>query len=237
MNHPIPAVVMALAALALPAAAQTPLAEAGTTVTLVRVAKPWYAPRALVAGKMRETIAEYDKLPGLVYKVYTIAQEDGRYGGLYLWRDRASAEQWFNPAWFARVEKERGVAGEVRTFAAARVADYTPGGTRAAPKSDAVATVLLLPTAAAADAGRRSETLRGTLPARPDGLLREYWIAGAGSAGLALLWRDEASARAALDGAWSGRAATAVGTAPVAEWYDAPVLTPSVLPANRLQAN
>jgi len=88
--------------IATPAAAQTPATDSAPApvVVIVRVPKPWYAPKALVASKMRDTIAEYDKLPGLKYKIYTLAQADGRYGGVYLWQDRASAEAWFNPAWF-----------------------------------------------------------------------------------------------------------------------------------------
>ncbi|MFN9391298.1 MAG: YdhR family protein [Betaproteobacteria bacterium] len=87
--------------------AQTTGAAAAPVVTVVRVPKPWIAPKALVASRMRDTMAEYDKNPGLSFKIYTISQTEARYGGIYLWTDRASAQSWFNPAWFARVRTTR----------------------------------------------------------------------------------------------------------------------------------
>ncbi len=67
---------------------------------VVRVPTPWYAPKAAVWSKMRDTIPQYENIAGRSFKAYSIAQADGRCGGIYLWKDLASARAWFNPAWF-----------------------------------------------------------------------------------------------------------------------------------------
>lgn len=224
----------ALAALAIstPAMAQTEAAAGPPVVTIVRVPKPWYAPSFLVASKMRDSIPEYDKLPGLSYKIYTIGQTDGRYGGVYLWKDRKSAEAWFNPAWFARVEKERGAPGEVRYFNVLKVVDYTSGGTAANPRSDSVVAFVTVP--AGDDDG--ATQLRNSLAADMPGLLREYTVAGDGRAGVVLVWRDQAAGVQWLNDAWRARAKQSFGGEPEVEWYNAPILLPSVLPANAFAA-
>lgn len=226
----------ALAALAIatPVIAQTTGAAAAPVVTVVRVPKPWIAPKALVASKMRDTIAEYDKIPGLSFKIYTISQTEARYGGIYLWRDRASAQSWFNPAWFERVEKQRGAPGEVRYFDVLKVTDSTPGGTPAASRSDAVAALITVP--ALADGAARAAQLRATLTEAAEGRLREYSVVADGLAGVVLLWRDQAAAARALSDAWKARAQQELGAEPAVEWYDAPVLLPSALPGNALAA-
>jgi hypothetical protein len=240
MKNPIPAAVQATllaaaAATCLPAGAQSPLAP--PVVTIVRVPKPWYAPQMLVVSKMRDSMAEYAKIPGLTYKVYTLAQADKRYGGIYLWQSRQSAEAWFNPNWFARVEKERGAPGEVRTFEALKALDHTPGGTPVDERSAAVAALITVPAVAGADADAAMErvaTLRSTLGTAASGLLREMWVTGHGGVGLVLLWRNPEAGTPHLNEAWHARVARAVGAPPLVEWYYAPILLPSTMPTNGL---
>lgn len=80
----------------------------------VTVPKHWYALRTLVTSRMRDTVPEYENLPGLAFKAYSFSRADGALGGLYLWKDLASARAQFNPAWFKPVQRERRVAGQVR---------------------------------------------------------------------------------------------------------------------------
>ncbi|HLL19476.1 MAG TPA: sigma-70 family RNA polymerase sigma factor [Rubrivivax sp.] len=49
---------------------------------------------------MRDTLSQYVQLPGLAFKAYTFTESDGSFGGLYLWKDLASARAWFSPSWF-----------------------------------------------------------------------------------------------------------------------------------------
>lgn len=66
----------------------------------VTVPKHWYALRTLVTSRMRDTVPEYENLPGLAFKAYSFSL--------------ASARAQFNPAWFKPVQRERRVAGQVR---------------------------------------------------------------------------------------------------------------------------
>lgn len=192
-------------------------------LVIVAVPKPWYAPRFLVTGRMRDTMGEYGSLPGLSHKAYSFARADGAFGGLYLWRDREAARTWFGPAWFDRVQRERGTAASVRAFQVVAAVDNTPGGTPVDAHSPAVATLSL--QAATADAPPPAgEALAAAVAEdrRTPGLLRRYRVVEPGGRwGVLSLWRDEDAARQRL-----GPEAGAT-----AEWFDTPVLLPSTLPA------
>lgn len=96
-----------LVATAVPAAAQQ-------VAVLVVVPSPPGVPRERIEAGMRASVPDYAKLPGLIRKYYTIGA-DG-FGGMYLWKDRASAEAWFGPAWHERVKKTYGRDGSVTYF-------------------------------------------------------------------------------------------------------------------------
>lgn len=207
------------AALAAPLAAA---AAAEPVVAVVKVAKPWYAPQALIARKMRDTVPQYERAPGLVFKAYSFAQADGAFGGLYLWRDRAAADAWFDAAWFERVRRERGVEGEVRFFAAPVVLDN--GTPEAAAGS--VGTLVTIATPAGVSRERLVEGFNAALPEyrRVDGLLRKYFIiTDDGRFGGVYLWRDEAAAKRWFDDAWHQRVRQTYGGEARIEWFDTPV--------------
>lgn len=63
---------------------------------VVRIATPTGFTRDRVIELMRQTVPQYEALPGLMRKYYTIS-DDNAVGGIYLFRDRASAEKHFNP--------------------------------------------------------------------------------------------------------------------------------------------
>jgi heme-degrading monooxygenase HmoA len=132
-------------------------------VAVVRVPTPWYAPRALVVSKMRDTIPQYAQLPGLAFKAFSIERASKDFGGLYYWRDTASAQVWFNAAWFERVKKERGVEGRVTLYDAPLSIDNTPGGTladhgKAAPAAAAVDRMSALAESPAPGAAARASS-------------------------------------------------------------------------------
>jgi hypothetical protein len=66
-------------------------ATGSAVAVIVKVPKPWYAPRFVVVAKMRDTIPQYQALPGLAFKAFSFAQADGNFGGIYLWMDLTSA--------------------------------------------------------------------------------------------------------------------------------------------------
>jgi hypothetical protein len=196
------------------------VAATSPVAVIVKVPKPWYAPRFLVVGKMRDAIPEYEALPGLAFKAFSFAQADGHYGGIYLWKDLASAQSWFTPAWFARVEKERGARAEVRCFDVRAALDNTPGGTPKDVGSASVATVSATSRPEGAVAPLLAQALQTELAAsrQTTGLLRRYvFVTAAGSLGRISLWRDAEAARAS----------SPEGDV---ESFDTPILLPSRLP-------
>lgn len=94
----------------------TGFAPGSAVAAVVTVPKPWYAPRALVASRMRDTIPQYDAIPGLAFKAYSFAQADGQFGGVYLWKDEASARQWVSDAWKGRVRATYGSDATIEWF-------------------------------------------------------------------------------------------------------------------------
>ena len=203
---------------------------AATVVAIVKVPKPWYAPRALVVSKMRDTLPQYAQLPGLRYKAFSFAREDGDFGGLYYWQDAASARAWFNAAWFERVRKERGVEGQVRFFDALISIDNTPGGTPQDIDSAAVGTLVEIAIPAGVGRDRLYAEFKAAVPTyqKVPGLLRKHFIVSeAGTFGGLYLWKDEASAKAWFNAAWHERVKTTYGTPAKIEWFDTPILLPT----------
>lgn len=201
-------------------------AEAAPTVVVVEVARPWYAMDWMIVRRMRDAVPQYRAAPGLRFKAFTLARASGDFGGIYLWRDRAAADAWFNAAWYRRVREERGVEPRVRMFAVdgpVRIA----GAIDWATQTDAMAALVVVPE------GRRP-------PAPPEDALIAYPIRTATGTGQVLIWRDAATANRAV-AAWrkrSGREGVRV------EWFDAPILTPAagarsalVPPAMQAQAH
>ncbi|MEI7446386.1 MAG: hypothetical protein WCK28_15965 [Burkholderiales bacterium] len=236
------AVATAFAAAALSSAAHAQptggatFAPTSAVVAIVKVPKPWYAPRALVTSKMRDTIPQYDSIPGLAFKAYSFAQADGAFGGVYLWKDLGSARAFYGPAWFERVERERGVKGEVRFLEVPVAVDAVAGGTPLDANSPSVATLVLAPAPVGADRARLVKDFEAAIPAdrQVPGLLRKYDVlADDGRYGALYLWKDAASARQGLaDGgaARGGRAGEAGGV--TVEWFDTPILLPTRLAGN-----
>lgn len=210
---------------AVPAATPANEGRGGPVVVIVKVQTPWYAPDWLVVRKMRQTLQQYRQIPGLSFKIFSLARPDGEFGGIYLWQDRARAQAWFSPAWYARVRDERGVEPEVRMFDASAMFD-SAAGENLDTMEGAVATVTTV--------AKRNGDAESLVDQRVPGLLRGYAIdAGKGRRGEVHLWRSESAATRALDAAWQRRQRALHDSAPIIEWYDAPILLPSTLPINR----
>ncbi|MCE9596340.1 MAG: YdhR family protein [Spirochaetia bacterium] len=94
-------------------------------VTIVRIPIPWYAPKFAVKGKMKDSIAEYQAVPGLMAKYYTFG-EDGTFGGIYLWRNKAAADAWFTPEWIAERSKKYNVSVSVPRYEVVSIIEGPP---------------------------------------------------------------------------------------------------------------
>ena len=218
------------------AAAAAQSSGALPVVTIVRVRTPRFVPDALIRRKMRATVVQYQHLPGLAYKAFTIS-DDGYFGGAYLWTDRASAESWFDSTWHARVRRERGVDGEVRIFDAPVVLDNEPDDAPRVAGGDAAVTVALIPIPTGVT---REALIAGFTAAVPiyrgvPGLLRKYFvITPDGSFGGVYVWRTRYDADHHFTAAWREQARTTYGAIPTLEIYSAPILTPSAEASNRV---
>jgi hypothetical protein len=92
------------------------IAAPNAVAAIVKIPKPWYAPKSLVISKMQATVPQYEQLSGLHYKIFTLTQPDAQFGGIYLWRDRITAQNWFNSAWHERVRKTYGSEPKIEWF-------------------------------------------------------------------------------------------------------------------------
>jgi hypothetical protein len=229
---------LALAAsCAIAGAADTP--SPTPVVVIVRVTKPWYAPRPLVVSRMRDTVAEYAQLPGLMFKAFSLERQSGDFGGIYFWRDQVAADGWFDPAWFERVRRERGVEPSVRRFDAPVSIDNTAGGTHADSDAKAVCTLVEIPIPAGVTRERLDADFAAAVATyrKVPGLLRKHFIVSStGTFGGVYLWRDDASARAWFDDAWHARVIRTYGQDAKIEWFDTPILLPTRNAANTLAA-
>ncbi len=200
------------------------------TVVIVRVAKPWYAPQALVAGKMRDTMAQYSAIDGLLFKAYSFERNSGDYGGVYYWQSTAAAKAWFSPAWFERVRKERGTEGRVRFFEAPVSIDNTPGGTLVEAKSSTVATLVEINIPAGVGREALIAEFNKAVPTyqKVPGLLRKQFIlSDQGTFGGVYIWRDQASAASWFNTEWQANVQKKYGSPARMEWFDTPILQPT----------
>ncbi|MGA8366803.1 MAG: YdhR family protein [Candidatus Acidiferrales bacterium] len=91
-------------------------ASASTLVAVVvKIPIPQGVNRDQVVAGMVKSIPEYQKLPGLIRKYYTLT-DDGKFGGIYLFENRKAAEDHFNDDWRANIVKTRGAPAEVTYF-------------------------------------------------------------------------------------------------------------------------
>jgi hypothetical protein len=74
-------------------------------VVTTKVKTPWYALPFILKAGFRKSIPEYRQVKGLECKYYA-SYRDGNFGGIYLFQDKDSAEKWFLPSWFERIEKK-----------------------------------------------------------------------------------------------------------------------------------
>jgi hypothetical protein len=65
--------------------------------TLVIVKTPAGVNRAMIEQGFIKSVPLYEKIPGLIRKYFTV--NDAGFGGMYLWKNRASAEAWYSAAW------------------------------------------------------------------------------------------------------------------------------------------
>jgi len=96
-------------------AQSTPSAPSGAVAVVVNIALPPGFSREKAVAAMQKTVPQYQALPGLVRKYFTLS-DDGKFGGIYLWKSRAEAQAWFSDAWRAKAIATYGASPEVAYF-------------------------------------------------------------------------------------------------------------------------
>ena len=206
----------------------TGIDAASAVAVVVKVPKPWYAPRSVVVSRMRDTVPQYAALPGLAHKAFSLTQADGQYGGIYLWKNEATARAFFVPDWFARIEKERGVTGQVQFFEVPVAIANAQGAV--ADSGDAVGALVLVATPPGTSKASLKQAFEASVPVyrKIPGLLRKYFIVtDDGRFGGIYLWKDQASAQQWFTDAWKERLLKTYGSPASIEWFDTAILLPS----------
>ena len=80
-----------------------------TENTLFRAGSPWTLEDSLKRGGVTSASP---KTPNKAAS----PTADGKFGGIYIWKDEASANAWFTPAWHDRVLKEYGQPASLEWF-------------------------------------------------------------------------------------------------------------------------
>ena len=88
------------------------LAGPDAVVAIVKVSAPWYAPKGTIRSRMRDAVPLYVDVPGLDYKIFSIADEK-KIGGIYLWQDQAAADKFYNEDWKVRIVETYGEEAEL----------------------------------------------------------------------------------------------------------------------------
>lgn len=96
------------AAFAKDAPAETPVA------TIVTIKTPPGISRPMLDAGFKQAVPVYEKIPGLLRK-YFIVNGDA-FGGMYLWKNRASAEAWYSDAWRAKAKATYGSEPQLTYF-------------------------------------------------------------------------------------------------------------------------
>jgi hypothetical protein len=90
-------------------------ANSSAVATVVEISIPAGVSKERIAQGYAAAVPGFQRVPGLLRK-YFITTADGKFGGIYIWKDEASANAWFTPAWRDRVLKEYGQPASLEWF-------------------------------------------------------------------------------------------------------------------------
>jgi hypothetical protein len=86
----------------------------GSVTTMVVIKTPAGVSRQQLEAGFKQSVPLYESIPGLVRKYYIV--DGSSFGGVYLWKDRASAEAWYSEAWRAKAKATYGVEPQLVWF-------------------------------------------------------------------------------------------------------------------------
>jgi heme-degrading monooxygenase HmoA len=83
--------------------------------TLVEIPVPVGVTREQLIEGFEQAVPTDRRVPGLLRKQFTLSDR-GTFGGVYLWKDEASARAWFDEAWRARTRRTYGQEARIEWF-------------------------------------------------------------------------------------------------------------------------
>lgn len=92
-----------------------------TAINTIRLPKP--ITRNDARKIFLSTAPNYQGVPGLVRKIYTLSEDGSTIGGIYLWNSRAAADAMYTESWRAFVREKYGADPSVIYFESPVVVD------------------------------------------------------------------------------------------------------------------
>lgn len=77
-----------------------------TVINTIQLQKP--ITREEAQRLFLSTAPNYQSVPGLIRKVYTLSEDGNTVGGIYLWNSRAEANTMYTESWIAFVREKYG---------------------------------------------------------------------------------------------------------------------------------
>jgi predicted RNase H-like nuclease len=93
---------------------------------LVQFPLPASVTREAAIGLFKGSAPRYRDMPGLIRKYYVLG-EDGRGGGIYLWKSREAAERVYDAVWRTMIKERYGAEPVITYFDTPVIVDNTTG--------------------------------------------------------------------------------------------------------------
>jgi hypothetical protein len=114
MQHFLALALTLAAPLTIASPAMAESRQDGSVTTMVLIKTPAGISREQLEAGFKQSVPLYESIPGLVRKYYIV--DGSSFGGVYLWKDRASAEAWYSEAWRAKAKATYGVEPQLVWF-------------------------------------------------------------------------------------------------------------------------
>lgn len=208
-----------------PVSAQTPpnTQASQTTITLIEVPRPWYAPRGTIVRRMVEKLPVYQSADGLVEKHFILSDQK-TLGGFYRWEGRAQADAFFNEAWAGDIQRRYGKPAQREWFTSPLAID---GPVPASSLGEgAMVTLVRVATPPGVTRERLEAEFQQSAPRYQSipGLSRKWFIVTQDNRfGGVYLWQSRAAADAFFTDAYQERVKRTYGVNADIRFFEAPL--------------
>ncbi len=187
----------------------------------VEIPRPSQASDERLTAEFTRSVPAYAAGPGLERKYFT--RSPTAFGGVYLWRDKASAEAFFNAAWGTRMRQTYGQDAKLVWF---EVPETTIGASNAQPSATNVIAIVQVKAPWYATNGIISGRFTKAIPtyaAVPNLIFKYFTLGPIRTFGGIYLWETQANANAYYNTAWRERVKKTYGQDGEVIFLSAPV--------------